>query len=367
MGKMDYANSTRILSGNSCLQDFQEIKDYGKKCLIVTGRHSAKVSGALDDVIMLLEKSQIAYEIFDKIGTNPLLNTCFEGGKRARAFGAEFIVGIGGGSPLDAAKAIAVFGANKDMKKMEILSGFQNVLPILAVPTTVGTGSEVTQYAILTVPELETKKSVAHPALFPKIAFLDVRYIKSLPDHQLALTAADAFSHAVEGYLSAKASIVSDALAEAALIRCADGMRKLACHQKSPELLEQLLYGSTLGGMVIARTGTCFAHGMGYSLTYYYGVPHGEANAYFLAEFVKQMKPAIPQKVEKLLLMCNMENIEEMDKLLHLILPMKQKINEKECRDYTGKVFETHNVENGARILKKQEIYDIYCKLLLAK
>ena len=108
---MNFYMPTKIIAENeSVTKNSALFANYGKKCLVVTGKSSAKLCGALDDVIAALDSNNITYKIFDKVTQNPLIETCIEGGKAARDFGAEFVVGIGGGSPLDAAKAnIALF------------------------------------------------------------------------------------------------------------------------------------------------------------------------------------------------------------------------------------------------------------------
>ena len=135
------------------------IKTFGKKCIIVTGGKSALLSGALDDMKYALKECDIKYEIYDKIGPNPRIDHCHEAGEIARKFGADFIVGIGGGSPLDAAKAVAVYAANPEMKRDEIYTttNRNKALPIVAIGTTAGTGSEVGRVSVLTNPDTGRK------------------------------------------------------------------------------------------------------------------------------------------------------------------------------------------------------------------
>ena len=177
---------TKIYAGENCLLDnFSELI-LGKRGMIVTGRTSGAKSGALGDVIRILEKNGIEYTVYDRVSNNPTIEETAEGGACAREFGCDFLIGIGGGSPLDACKAIAVYATNPPsedgkFKLYDIYSGvYPNTpLPMAAIPTTAGTGSEATPYSILTLHKEQTKKSFSSPYAFFKVAFLDGRCIWS--------------------------------------------------------------------------------------------------------------------------------------------------------------------------------------------
>ena len=143
----------RCIVGRGCVEQSGGIfASAGKRCLIVTGRSSARLSGALGDAEKALQGAGISYEIFDGIGANPLVSACCAAGKRARDIGAEFILGIGGGSVLDASKAIAIYAADPSLAPMDIYKREYSgtPLPVLLIGTTAGTGSEVTGVAVLT-------------------------------------------------------------------------------------------------------------------------------------------------------------------------------------------------------------------------
>lgn len=221
MADFSFFMPTRIIYGAGSIKAEAESLVLGKKALIVTGRKSAKASGALDDVLAALSTD---YVIFDQVENNPRVDTTVRGGKLARDSGCDFVIAIGGGSPLDAAKAIAVLAVN-DVEPLTLYTdGWSNkALPIAAVPTTAGTGSEVTQYAVLTIDEEETKKGLRGPDLFPTKAFLDPKYTQSLPLDVTVDTAVDALSHLVEGYLSNRASPMS----------CSRGVKDMGSVQNS--------------------------------------------------------------------------------------------------------------------------------------
>ena len=144
---------TRIISGKDCLAENASLLSLGKRAIIVCGRSGAKKSGALDDVCGVLSSLGIEYTVFDKIAENPPLLTCFEGGMLAKD--CDFVVGIGGGSALDASKAIAAFATNDLTDPMDIFSpDLKQSLPIVAIPTTAGTGSEANTYSVISLTDV---------------------------------------------------------------------------------------------------------------------------------------------------------------------------------------------------------------------
>ena len=365
MANMDFFNPVRILSGEGCFRNFKDFAAFGGRCAIVCGKTSAKKCGALDDAEAALRAAGIDYMIFDRIEPNPMLATVYEDGRLARVFGAEFVLAIGGGSPLDAGKAVAAFAANPDLAPEEIYTAPRKpALPILAVNTTAGTGSEVTPYSILTVPSLENKKSFAGDDLYAKIAFCDPTYTLSLPRSFTMSTAVDALSHAVEGYFMKKANAVSDALAEKAIVLLQKGIRAIVAGDLSFQTRETLLYGSTLAGMVISRTGTGFVHSTGYMLTYNHGTPHGWANAYFLPDFVACMAKAAPERAERIYRLCGVADSGELATLLGSCdeMPLDLKLSDDLCVRYADKTIGAKNVANAVYTVSYDELLAILRK-----
>jgi len=146
-----YHMPTKILSGDNCIVENSSIfKSIGKKAMLVTGKTSAKKNGAQEEVLKALEKVKIDYVIYDAVMSNPTVKSAYEGATFAIENGIDFIIAIGGGSPMDAAKVMAVLAVNPNIKKEDLFNpqSFASALPIVAIPTTAGTGSEVTPYAI---------------------------------------------------------------------------------------------------------------------------------------------------------------------------------------------------------------------------
>lgn len=294
----DFFMPVKLLTGENVIRKNSAEFALGKKAMIVTGKHSAKASGALDDVTASLGAVGAEYVVFDKITENPPIMTCFEGGRLAREEGVDFIVAIGGGSPMDAAKAIAVFAVEPDYTTSDLISKKPvRALPLIAVPTTSGTGSEADPTGVVTLEGGKIKKSFGAPCTYPKVSFLDPRYTESLNIYYTESTALDALCHCIESYLSPKSTEISRLFAAdgaAKLYRALEMMSDIPHDGSMDEetvltllkpLRYTLMYGACDGGIAINRTGTGFNHPLGYNLTLYRGVPHGRACGTFMGEY----------------------------------------------------------------------------------
>lgn len=342
---------TKVVFGTDCVrQNRSELSRWGKKALIVTGRNSARVSGALRDVCLALEEEGAGWELFDQIGENPTFAMVEAGGAIGRKYRPDMVIAIGGGSPLDAAKAIAVLAVN-DIPAIKLYDGHfaKAPLPILAIPTTAGTGSEVTQYSILTDDEKQTKRSFANPDIFARVAFLDARYTSSLSGAVTVDTAVDALSHCLEGYLSRRANPASDALALDAIVRFGRVRAALGGREYSMEARQMLMYVSLLGGMVIAQTGTTMVHALGYSLTYFHKVPHGRANGLLMGEYLRFNQPEANDKIQRALAALRLQSVEEFVAWLDGLFPDKVKLSEEELEQFALLAGKTVNVGNTPR------------------
>lgn len=295
----------KVLSGADCVKDNSSaLKNFGSKAIIVTGGTSAVKSGALDDVTAALKKEGISYCVYNKITENPRLDHCHEAGVLAANFGAEFVIGIGGGSPLDAAKAVAVYAANPEMKRDEIytMTNLNKALPIVAIGTTAGTGSEVGRVSVLTNPETGRKRSIAPDDCYPSLTFADPKYTHSMPYKVTVSTALDALAHALEGYMSVKCGDIPTLFGEKGICLIWEGLSYLDSTKALPDSLlrEKLYYGSLYAGITLSYCGTAFPHPMGYILTENYGVPHGMACAAFLTDFVDRALIHTPERMNRI-------------------------------------------------------------------
>ncbi len=287
--------TSKIISGNNCVIDNKNIfASFGKKCVIVTSKTSAIKSGALQDVKFALDSLNIEYTIFDKITENPLVSTVIEGGAVAREFGAEFVIGIGGGSPLDASKAVAICALNPDFD----IDGLYNraipakALPVILIGTTSGTGSEVTGVSVLTNDNNMQKKSISGPDCYGAVCLCDAKYTHSMNYDITVSTALDAFAHAVEGYFSGRFNSLANLYAEKAIPMLYKGLKALNESNNEPfdELREQLFVGSLYAGLELNVCGAAFPHTVGYVLTEEFGVPHGKACTAFMPLLLMKAK-----------------------------------------------------------------------------
>ena len=346
---------TRIVMGENCIFEHRNaLSVLGKKTFIITGKNSARKNGALDDAVKALEANGQEYILYDQVMANPTDACVCEAGKLAREKHCDFIIGIGGGSPMDAAKAVAILAINDISKEEMFTLGFKDALPIIAVPTTAGTGSETTEYTVLVdtteadgkTPKVNgpVKRSISSPMLFPKIAFLDAKYMKALNRDITVNTAIDALSHAVEGLLTLRANYLSDILAKESIAMFLDCTECLLAFPQDPasfpmEKREKLLLASAIAGMVIAQSGTAAPHSMGYHFTLNWNTDHGRANGLLMKSFLllcrekeKAMQKADPSfqlRIPRLTAILGME-LEKLFDIVEKLLGKREKASEEE-------------------------------------
>ena len=330
----------KVVSGKNAVKNNAHLlSQFGRRCIIVTGGKSAVLSGALSDMEEALRENGIEYEIYNKIGPNPRLDHCHEAGSLARQFGADFIVGIGGGSPLDAAKAVAVYTANPEFSLMDIYSSGdrKKALPIVLVGTTAGTGSEVGRVSVLTDPQTGRKKSIAPDDCNPSLTFADSTYTESMPYDITVSTALDALAHVLEGYMSIKCSDIPTMFGEKAIELIWEGLRFLHSEKTVPDsaLREKLYYGSLYAGITLAYCGTAFPHPLGYILTENYGTPHGKACTVFMEDFIKRSAEFEKEKTQRVLSIMN-THMDEFIKIINELTDVTDiRMTEEEIEKYT--------------------------------
>ena len=289
----------KLVTGRGCVRaGAKELAKLGHTCLIVTGRSSARACGALQDVTDTLDGNGQSWVLYDEIGQNPRLTDCMAAAERAIAAGADFVLGIGGGSALDAAKCIAVLAANAGMTQAQLYAfAWANApLKIAAVGTTAGTGSEVTKVSVITTPD-GRKKSFHHEAIFPALSLGDPGYTMSVPPMVTRSTMVDVLAHCAESFFSRSANHISRCYAVEGIRLLLPVFRMMAaqgCENLDYDTREKLYCASIYGGLAINVTGTCFPHTMGYLLTESFGIPHGTACAVFQGDFYEYNKAVVP-------------------------------------------------------------------------
>ena len=360
----------RIISGRGCLKSNSKELILGQRAVIVTGSAGAKSSGALDDVCEILEANHIGYSISSGIPANPPLLDAYQVGKQAAEFKADFIIGIGGGSAMDAAKAIAAFAANPDIEPEEIYNAanlINGALPIALIPTTAGTGSEANPYSVLSLPDGERKKTYSSPYAWAKVAFLDPAYTESLNYSATVSTALDAFAHAMESYLSPKANALSMMLAEYAAKNIWDVLTQMP-DEFTEEHRDMLCYASCAAGAAISITGTGFPHPLGYSLTMLAGIPHGRACAVFHGDYIEyNMRTEIGEKRLTDLASALGTKTRLMAEFLPGLADVDLTLSEEEIINYVELIKGAKNYTNSPYVLSEEEMLDIYRKRFARK
>lgn len=362
-----YLMPTRVFFGKDCITNQGSIfGSYGNKALIMTGKRSARACGALKDVCDALERQSIAWVLYEKVIPNPSIENVRDAARLGMAEHVDMVIGIGGGSPMDAAKAVAVLTVN-DVDDDTLFTGPYPTwpLPVIAVPTTAGTGSEVTPYSILTDMNEKTKKNLSHPGLFPKAAFLDAQYMSTMPFDVTVNTGLDALSHAVESYLSRRNQAMSEMAALHAIEILAPCLKSFVA-TPNPDLSvrEKLLYGSMLGGIAIAQTGTTMVHAMGYSLTFFHHMDHGKANAVLLCEAMRFGYEENMEKIDRILGLFGMSCMDELQSLFESLIGRPQPIADEELVLFADKAMLTKSIANTVPQPSHGDIVALYKKAL---
>ncbi|WCK52710.1 iron-containing alcohol dehydrogenase [Aneurinibacillus sp. Ricciae_BoGa-3] len=285
------------------------VAEYAKKVLLVTGRSSTKKTGSLNKVTSSLDKAGVAYVLFDRIEPNPRATTIDEAGRIAKEENCELILALGGGSAMDAAKAIATVAlsgrpiheyirGNKTGKWKELLP-IKEALPIITVPTLAATGSEANSGAVITNWETKEKSGIGGPALFPKVAILDPELTYTVPANYTADGAADMFTHLYEGYMTGDENAnVQDEITEGLMRNAIIYAPKAVANPENYDARAHLLWTSTLALIGLAnagRGGTFPVHAIEHTLSAHYDISHGRGLAILTPAYfelvVKQDRP----------------------------------------------------------------------------
>lgn len=255
----------------------------GKRVLLVVDPGFAK-AGLLKKITAALEQEKISYVVFDAVEPEPRVEIADQSGQLAKKERCDFVLGVGGGSAMDTAKAAAVLATNEGQARD--YQGLNKVpkpgLPKGMVPTTAGTGSEVTFTAVFINADVKKKAGINSPYLYPEISILDPELTVGLPPAVTAYTGMDALTHAIESYTSKAASPLSAMFSQEAVRLIGKSLRQAVNHGSDLNARTDMLLGSLLAGIGLANAGVTAAHSLAYPMGGRYGVPHGVANALLL-------------------------------------------------------------------------------------
>jgi alcohol dehydrogenase class IV len=285
MAGFEFATATRIVFGAGKLAEAPEtLRALGaRKVLLVTGRNPARTEPLREG----LGRLGIPTVTFSVEG-EPTVELAREGTATASAQGCDAVVACGGGSALDAGKAIAALAANggDPLDYLEVVGRGQALtkpsLPLVAIPTTAGTGSEVTRNAVLGVPDAQVKASLRSPLMLPRVALVDPELLSGAPAAVLASSGLDALSQLLEPFLSSRANPLTDALAREGLRRSARSLRRAVLQGADAEAREDLALASLFGGLCLANAGLGAVHGFAAPVGGMFEAPHGAVCAALL-------------------------------------------------------------------------------------
>lgn len=289
-----------------------------QKLLIVTDAMIVKL-GLLKSLTDALDAGGTAWALFDEITPDAPIPLIERGLARFQEEACDALVAVGGGSAMDAAKVIAVASANP-LKPLRSLAGYFKGLnhppPVYAVPTTAGTGSEVTVAAVIADPQRRSKLVIVDTRLVPKMAALDPELMAGLPPAITAATGMDALTHAVESFLGHWASPGTDGLALAAVGLIFDNLRSAYLEGSNLEVRERMSLASTYAGMAFTRANVGYVHAIAHQFGGRYHTPHGLANAIVLPQVLRFLAPAVMPRLAALAVRARLGTVKDNEQVL---------------------------------------------------
>ncbi len=285
-----------------------------KKALVVTDKDLIKFN-VVEKVTALLDNAGLAYEIFDEVKANPSVDVIKKGVAKFKQSGADYLIAIGGGSPIDSSKAIGIIINNPEFEDVLSLEGVapthQKCVPIIAIPTTAGTAAEVTINYVITDEANKRKFVCVDVHDVPAVAIVDPDMMSSMPKGLTAATGMDALTHAIEGYTTKAAWALTDALHLEAIRLIAKHLRGAV--ENTKEGREGMALGQYVAGMGFSNVGLGIVHSMAHPLSAYYDTPHGIANAVLLPYVLEFNAPATGEKFREIARAMGVKGVDDMN------------------------------------------------------
>jgi alcohol dehydrogenase class IV len=287
--RFEFATAARIVFGSGTLKEIGPIaREFGRRTLVVTGRDPNRAQ----KLVGLLNAAGVETVLFG-ISHEPTVDDITRGAAHARAYRSEFVIGFGGGSALDAAKAIAALLTNPGdvLDYLEVIGRAQSLMhsaaPCLAIPTTAGTGSEVTRNAVLASPAHKLKVSLRSPHMLPRVALVDPELTYDLPPAITASTGMDALTQLIEPYVCNRANPIIDALCVEGIRHVARSLRRVFAEGRDAAAREDMALASLFGGLALANSGLGAAHGFAAPIGGTFFAPHGSVCAALLPHVIE--------------------------------------------------------------------------------
>lgn len=381
---------TEVHVGNGRRKELGKIvADYGKKALAVIDpflKNSAICQEILDD----LESNGVEWVTFFDIVPNPRKNTIDHGISICRQEECDVVVTVGGGSTIDTAKAIAlaaVYGGScwdyTERQGEEVKRPENPGLPLIAVPTTAGTGTETTQAAVINNPEQVRKCSIVNPSVYPKISIIDPVLMRTIPPELTALTGIDTFAHAFEAYICKGQNDFSDALALHAISLFSKSIRRAVKDGDDMEARQMMAMSCSLAGAAFSNAGVCLPHAMGQPLSAFTDAPHGGTLAACIPQIIEWTIPAAQDRLAKVAEVMDMDAVygkSEEEKAKYLPVLMKELYEDLDVHvtfsgyglkkedadafvDLCFVAFQ-QDIDNHPKEVTRQDVYDLLMKCM---
>ncbi len=343
---------TKIIFGSGILSRLKEtIEEEFKapRVFLVTDK------GIMDSGIGNLVLSQLeSTQVFDEVEANPKSPTVDKAGEQVRKDKPDLVIGLGGGSPMDAAKAVALLATNKGHIQDYEGKGKYKIppLPVLAIPTTCGTGSEVTWVSVITDPERRFKMSIKGPEMFPAVALVDPDVLLSLPPPLIASTGMDALTHAIEAFTAKGATEFSDNFARQAIELIFSSLPDAFENIKdNKEARERIMSASTLAGVAFCNSDVGAVHCLAEACGGLYDLPHGELNSIFLPQVMEFNLPVAKTRYAEIARLAGIQEKDEnlaSQELVHKIKSMSRALNIPSFQDLSLKESEFSDIASAA-------------------
>ncbi len=294
---------SRIVYGFSCLEELEKeiARLHGSRVLAITDP-GIKAAGLLEPIIKLLERARLTFQVFAEVEPDPSVDIVLKSVNAAESFRPDLILGLGGGSSLDISKATSILltnpGAVYDYLGMDLVPA--PGVPLILIPTTAGTGSEMTSISVLSDSRNNVKKAIVSPHLFARCVMLDPQLTLGLPSHITATTGMDALVHAIESFTGIRATVFTDTLNLQAIRMIAGNLRKAYANGDDRQARENMLYASCIAGMAFSNTQNGLDHAIALAIGGRFHLPHGLLTAFICPWVMEYNLLAAPDKFKQI-------------------------------------------------------------------
>lgn len=358
--------------GKQCIQaNADYIQSCGNRAFVLTSKFAPGYKNqALEDMLEVFCRTGISYQICDEVEENPSVESVAAITAEIRFFKPDFLVAIGGGSALDTAKAANVLlKYSKDRDPYDAFyhgvpaptgSPSSGLLPLLGVPTTAGSGSEVAGYAVLTRTDTKTKLRMNQLSFFTA-AFLDAQYIMESPQWLLDSGALDALAHGIEGYVNVASNPYNRLLSDYGFRLFASFKDRLLSGTMTYEDYEKMLVAASVQGMAVMQSSTTLPHGMGYPLTHFKDISHGFASSITLGAYLKIFSDR--HTIRRIVNKCGFRDVDELSAYIAALIERNNqfKVSEREIRQWTNDFCKIkQRLDRHPEPVTKEQIYEIY-------